>query len=59
MENQLIRVGLIGYGKWGKVLYKKLNDFCDVKFVCTSKDDYESKLEDVDWVVVATPNMLK
>ena len=52
----MIRVGLIGYGKWGKVLHKKLKDFCDVKFVCTSKDDYESKLKDLDWVVVATPD---
>ena len=29
----MIKVGLIGYGTWGKVLYKKLEKFCDVKFV--------------------------
>lgn len=52
----MIRVGLIGYGTWGKILYKKLEKFCDVKFTCRSKDDYQSKLKDVDWVVVATPN---
>ena len=52
----MIKVGLIGYGKWGKVLYKKLVNFCDVKFICTSRDDYESKLNDVDWVIIATPD---
>ena len=50
------KVGLIGYGKWGKILHEKLNKFCDVKFVCTSKDDYIWELENVDWVVVATPD---
>ena len=51
-----LKVGLIGYGKWGKVLHDKLRKIVDVKFVCTSKDNYMSKLEDVDWVVVATPD---
>ena len=50
------KVGLIGYGKWGKILYNKLKNICDLKFICTSKDDYESKLKDVEWVVIATPN---
>jgi len=52
----LIKVGLIGYGTWGKILYKKLEKFCDVKFTCRSKDTYLDKLDDVDWVVVSTPN---
>ena len=52
----MTKVGLIGYGKWGKVLYKKLINFCDVKFICTSKEDYKSKLKNLDWVVVATPD---
>ena len=52
----MIKVGLIGYGKWGKIIHEKLSKFCDVKFVCTSKDDYIWELENVDWVVVATPD---
>ena len=52
----MIKVGLIGFGNWGKILHKKLIMFCDVKFVCRSKDEYHDKLKDVDWVVVATPN---
>ena len=30
--------------------------FCDIKFVCRSNDEYSTKLKEVDWVVVATPN---
>jgi hypothetical protein len=52
----MIKVGLIGFGFWGKILYKKLEKFCDVKFTCRSKDTYLDKLDDVDWIVVATPN---
>ncbi len=52
----MINIGLIGYGKWGKVLHKKLYNICDIVFVCTSKDNYQSKLKDVDWVFVATPD---
>ena len=51
-----MKVGLIGYGYWGEILYKKLEKFCDVKFTCRSKDTYIDKLDDVDWVVVATPD---
>ena len=50
------KVGLIGYGNWGKLLYKKINVFADVEFVCRSKDTYLDKLDSVGWVVVATPN---
>jgi len=50
------KVGLIGYGTWGKVLYKKLENMCDVKFICRSNDTYLDKLKGVDWVVIATPN---
>ena len=52
----MTKVGLIGLGKWGSILYKKLDSFCDVKFTCRSKDTYIDKLDDVDWVVISTPN---
>ena len=52
----MTNVGLIGYGKWGKILHSKLKKICNVKFICRSKDNYFSKLDEVDWVVVATPN---
>ena len=52
----MIKVGLIGYGKWGKILKSKLDKFCDVKFVCRSEDNYFSEIinifnkEDIDVV---------
>ena len=52
----MIRIGLIGYGYWGKILLPKLENFGDVVFVCTSKDNYKDRLKEVDWVVVATPS---
>ena len=52
----LKNVGLIGYGKWGKILHQKLETICNVKFICTRKDNYLEKLDNVDWVIVATPD---
>ena len=51
-----MKIGLIGYGYWGKILLPKLENFGDVVFVCTSKDNYKERLKEVDWVVVATPS---
>ena len=52
----MIKTGLIGYGYWGKILHEKLINLSDVKFICRSEDNYYSKLDDVDWVFVATPD---
>tara|TARA_A100000172_G_scaffold76166_1_gene59389 strand:- start:322 stop:972 length:651 start_codon:yes stop_codon:yes gene_type:complete len=51
-----MNIGLIGYGYWGKILLSKLEKLGNVKFICTSKDDYKNKLNLVDWIFVATPN---
>jgi len=50
------KIGLIGYGKWGKVLHSKLEKFCDIKFTCRKNKEYFHLLKDVDWVIVATPD---
>ena len=51
------KIGLIGYGYWGKKLHEKIKKLSlDVEFICRSKDNYYSKLKDVDWVFVATTN---
>jgi len=39
----LVKVGLVGFGKWGKTLYSKLEKICEISFVCTSKDNYKSR----------------
>ena len=52
----MIKTGLIGCGAWGRVVYKKLKIISNVVFICTSSDDYISKIESVNWVFVVTPN---
>jgi hypothetical protein len=47
---------LIGYGKWGKILFKKLHKILDIKKILNSKNYSLKNLEKVDWVVIATPN---
>ncbi len=52
-----MRVGLIGFGYWGKILYSKLENLeVDIKFISNSKLPYKDKLKDVDWVIISTPN---
>ena len=51
-----MNIGLIGYGYWGKILLPKLEKLGKVKFICRSTDSYLDKLDNIDWVVVATPN---
>jgi predicted dehydrogenase len=51
-----MNVGVIGKGYWGKILLSKLEKISNVKFVCGSKDNYQKKLNLVDWVFIATPN---
>ena len=51
-----MNVGLIGKGYWGSILKNKLEQVCTLHFICGSKDEYISKLDQVDWVFIATPN---
>lgn len=55
-KDDMIKVGLIGYGYWGKIVYEKLKGISDIKFICRSKDTFEDKLDLVDWVFVITPD---
>ena len=50
------KVGLIGTGKWGNILKKKLNKNSNLIFAANSKLNYKKKLKDLDWVFVATPD---
>lgn len=51
-----MNVGLIGKGYWGSILKSKLEQICNLNFICGSSDEYISKLHQVDWVFIATPN---
>ena len=50
------KVGLIGVGKWGSILKKKLKKNSNLLFSANSKANYNSKLKSVDWVFIATPD---
>ena len=51
----MVKVGLIGKGRWGKVIEKTINelslsdDFFNINFV---------EPEQSDWVIISTPNDL-
>ena len=52
----MIKTGLIGFGAWGKILYRKMKNISEVEFVCGSDTPYVDKLDKVNWVVIATPD---
>lgn len=52
----MIKVCLIGYGKWGKILFKKLKNITRVVKILNSSNYNIKNLMDADWVVIATPN---
>lgn len=49
-------VGLIGIGKWGKILKEKLSINSNLIFIANSKIKYEKKLKNIDWIFIATPD---
>ena len=53
-----LNVGLIGKGKWGKILKKKLKVTSNLKFTWGKRQDYSRiiKSSNIKWVFIATPN---
>ena len=49
-------VCLIGYGKWGKILFSKLDQISTVNIVENKNVSYIDKTNNCSWVFVATPN---
>ena len=54
----MIKVGLLGYGSFGKKIESKLNNIenVSIEWVCTSQDEWWTNVIDLDWVIIATPN---
>tara|TARA_B100000780_G_scaffold238267_1_gene179677 strand:+ start:3048 stop:3764 length:717 start_codon:yes stop_codon:yes gene_type:complete len=48
--------GLVGKGKWGKILQEKINANSKLCFTANSKSKYLDKLDEIDWVFIATPD---
>ena len=51
-----ISIALIGFGSWGKVLFKRLNKTFTINFIIRSKDNIKNITNKVNWAVVATPD---
>lgn len=49
-------VGIVGCGKWGKVLIKELKKICNIKFIYNSKNNYKKYDKNIDWIFILTPN---
>ena len=52
----MINTGIVGYGNWGKKIKKILQKNTNLVFVANSKTNYKKKLNEVDWVFVASPD---
>ena len=48
--------GLVGNGKWGKILQKKIQTNSNLIFTANSKSKYFSKISQLDWIFIATPD---
>ena len=48
-----MNVGLVGFGKWGKILKKNIEQFSQIKFISNTKKTYKVKKK-IDWCFVAT-----
>jgi len=48
--------GLVGNGKWGKILKKKIQSNSNLIFTANSKSKYFNKINQLDWIFIATPD---
>lgn len=52
----MINTAIIGYGNWGKKIKKILQKNTNLVFIANSKTNFKKKLNNVDWVFIATPD---
>ncbi len=57
MIKKKIRLGMIGFGSWGKRVYSRLNKNknIDILFVETKRNDFSNNYHKIDWVYISTP----
>ena len=50
-------VGIVGNGRWAKIMIPKIKKFANVKFIANSKTNYKKfKLSKISWIFVLTNN---
>jgi len=55
-NKKIIKIGVIGRGKWGQKFIKILKSYSSVKYVIGKNTDYKKCSPNVDWVFILTPN---
>ena len=56
IKNEKINVGVVGAGKWGKLIIKELNHIANIKFIYKSNDNYKNIKDNISWIFILTPN---
>ena len=50
-------VGIIGNGKWAKIMIPKIKKFANIKFIANTKTGYKKfNLSKISWIFVLTNN---
>jgi len=50
-------VGVIGNGRWAKIIIPKISKFANIKFIANTKTGYKKfKLDSISWIFVLTNN---
>ncbi len=50
-------VGVIGNGRWAKIILPRIAKFANIKFIANTKTGYKKfKLDNISWVFVLTNN---
>ena len=54
----MIKVGLLGHGKFGKKIESKLLKISNIQLVrtYTSSNDWWDVKDNLDWIIISTPN---
>ncbi|MDC3030213.1 Gfo/Idh/MocA family oxidoreductase [Candidatus Pelagibacter sp.] len=57
MIKKKIKIGIIGFGSWGKKIFKRLkkNKRIEIIFIETTKKKYSKLYCEADWIYIATP----
>ena len=57
MTKKKINLGMIGFGSWGKRVFRRLKNNQNLKILFTEnkKNDFSKIYHKVDWIYIATP----
>ena len=56
ISNKIKNVGVLGRGKWGKMVISNLKNISNIKFVYGKNFKFNNIDKDIEWVFILTPN---